>query len=172
MTPEQQELASGLIITPRHGRSRVSPQEFAERFPSALEGGRLALALLEEAAAVKDPANLGATILIGATFGFTADHVPLLCELLRAEWHWSHESIVTALQRLKDPRAVDALYDASLVSHGYLAYDEFYGLARKCTWALADIGTPDALAKLRQMAGSENPLVAGYAQKRIDRWSQ
>jgi hypothetical protein len=77
---------------------------------------------------------------------------------------------VNALQDIKDPRAVEGLFDAASVTHEYLAYDEFFGLARKCTWALADIGTPEARARLVQLAASENPLLAGYAKKRLDRW--
>ncbi len=96
--------------------------------------------------------------------------MPQLIVLLRSKDHFRHEDIVNALQDIKDPRAVEELAEAALVSHEYLAYDEFFGLARKCTWALADIGTPEAKTKLVQLAASENPLIAGYAKKRLDRW--
>jgi hypothetical protein len=98
------------------------------------------------------------------------DLVPRIIHLLSLPWHRQHEDLIGWLQRQRDPRAVEALYQASLVAHDYLEYDEFFGVARKCTWALADIGTPEALAKLRSLAASENALIAGYAQKRIDGW--
>ena len=170
MTAEQRKLVYDLVITPPHGLRRISPEDFAQRFPSALDDGKLALGLLEEATQAQNGADLEAAIIVGATFGFTAAHVLPLCQLLRADWHCRHEDIVSTLQRLKDPRAVDALYEASFVSHSYLDYDEFYGLARKCTWALADIGTPDARAKLQSLAAVENALIAEYAQQRIDNW--
>jgi hypothetical protein len=49
-------------------------------------------------------------------------------------------------------------------------YDECFGLARKCTWALADIGTPEAHARLEILAKHSNPQIAAYAQKRLDEW--
>lgn len=92
--------------------------------------------------------------------GFDAELVPVLLDLLERNFHTRHEDIISTLQELKDPRAVDVLCRAALVSHSYLDYDENFGLARKCTWALADIGTPEARSKLETF----------YAQKRIDQW--
>jgi hypothetical protein len=153
-----------------NGKSRISPEEFARRYPSALERGKLALRLIEEANRQQSADDLQAAIVIGATFGFSAEHIPVLCQLLHVVWHSCHEDIVSTLQQLKDPRALDAIYRAASVKHEYLAYDEFFGLARKCTWALADIGTVDTLAKLHLLAASDNSLIAGYAQERIDNW--
>jgi len=74
------------------------------------------------------------------------------------------------LQQLRDRVPWMRYSPAARVRHEYLDYDEFFGLARKCAWAFADIGTPEAKAKLEQLASSENSLVAGYAKKRLDRW--
>lgn len=169
MTLEEQQLAFALVMLP-NGESRISSEDFARRFPSALEGGKLALRLLEEATQKQSAGELEAALSIGFTFGFTVEHVPMLCRLLHVDWHSQHEDIVSTLQGLKDPRAVDALYGAAFVKHEYLAYDEFFGLARKCTWALADIGTADALVKLQLLAASDNSVIAGYAQKRVHNW--
>lgn len=171
MTPEEQQLAFDLVIG-RYGKSRISPEEFARRFPSALEKGKLALNVIEEANRKQSADEVGAALIIGAIFGFTAEHIPVLCGLLHVDWHSCHEDIVSTLQELKDARAVDAVYRAASVKHEYLAYDEFFGLARKCTWALADIGTSDALAKLHLLAASDNSVIAGYAKKRIDNWDK
>ena len=103
---------------------------------------------------------------------FSRDYTPALIELLGKSWHNRHEDIVSVLQGLKDPRAVDALYDEAHSEYEYLNYDDCYGLARKCTWALADIGTPEAKAKLQQLAQESNQFVAEYAQKRMDNWEE
>ena len=100
----------------------------------------------------------------------TPEYVPALVELLGKPWHQRHEDVVGALQELRDPRAVDALYEEAHATYEYLSYDEFFGLARKCTWALADIGTPEAKTKLEALAQEGNELVAGYAQKRLNQW--
>lgn len=93
-----------------------------------------------------------------------------LVPLLGLPNHHSHEDIVLALQIIRDPAAVDALYDAAHARYGYLSYDEMFGLARKCTWALADIGTPEARSRLEQLANEDNRMVAGYARKRLQEW--
>ena len=106
--------------------------------------------------------------LFGPTL--TPEYVRALIELLGKPWHQRHEDVVGALQELRDPRAVNALYEEAHATYEYLSYDEVFGLARKCTWALADIGTPEAKAKLETLAQEGNELVAGYARKRLDRW--
>jgi HEAT repeat protein len=111
-------------------------------------------------------------VLAAFQVGLRSEFATPLVQLLPVPNHRAHEDIVGALQELKDPNAVDALYEAAFVRHEYLDYDEHFGLARKCTWALADIGTPDAFAKLQSMAASENPQIADYARKRIDAWSE
>ncbi len=79
---------------------------------------------------------------------FAAGLHPLYAEFLillaEAPWHTRHEDVVRALQSLRSPTAVGALERTAHAVHAYLAYDDGLALARKCTWALADIGTPDA----------------------------
>jgi hypothetical protein len=94
----------------------------------------------------------------------------IFTEAILMPWHSRHEDLASALQRTKYPRAVEALFQAAHSRHDYLDYDEFFGFARKCTWALADIGTPEAKERLRDLAQSGNATIAGYAQKRLDRW--
>ena len=132
--------------------------------------GQVALKALVAAAQSGDPDAVENALIQGFQVGITAEYVPVLIELLSTKGHRKHEDIVSALQRLKDPRAVDSLYRAALVSHAYLDYDEFFGLARKCTWALADIGTVEAQSRLKSLAQSENAQIAQYAQKRLDSW--
>ena len=169
MTEVQRQLAWDLVVK-TNGKSDISREEFLARFPSAVEGGTLAPTLLLEAARARSAEDLTAALVIGSAFGFSAEHVPLLCQLLHEDWHFEHENIVLTFQHLKDARSVDALYRAALVSHGYLAFDDTFGLARKCTWTLADIGTSEAKSKLEVLAKSENPEIASYARKRLDRW--
>jgi hypothetical protein len=128
-----------------------------------------ALQALEDAAKNEDADGIDLALRIDFE-GLTPAFVPVLIQLLGASWHQRHQDIAHTLQGLKDPRAVDALYQATFVRYHYLAYDEYFGLARKCTWALADTGTPEAKAKLKLLAAGENPVIAGYAQKRLDKW--
>ena len=102
--------------------------------------------------------------------GLSSEFVPALIQLLGLEWHTRHEDIVFALQQLRDPQSVDILEVTARKAFDYLDYDEFRGLARKCTWALADIGTMAARIALERLAADRDPLIAGYAQKRLDQW--
>jgi hypothetical protein len=65
---------------------------------------------------------------------------------------------------------VDALERTAYAVHNYLAYDDGFALARKCTWAPADIGTPEAQQALTRLASGDNAVIASYAQKRLTNW--
>jgi hypothetical protein len=129
-------------------------------------GSELRRALLSQDAGAIDTA-----LLLAVRFKLlTADLAPLLAELLLVPWHQKHEDIALALQRLRVPATIDALARAAVIKHSYLAYNDSHALARKCTWALADIGTPEARAHLENLAGVDDAEIASYAQKRLDNW--
>jgi hypothetical protein len=127
--------------------------------------------LLADATASGDADSVECALVIAQGRSGDGDVVPLLVELLRARWHTRHEDVAFWLQQLRDARAIDALAEAALTKHAYLAYDNSYALARKCTWALADIGTAEAQDKLRALAAGADEEIAGYARRRLDRWS-
>jgi hypothetical protein len=144
--------------------------------PVPLDTPSLLIALFESAVASEKAEE--ANEAIGIANGFKNDKafgkqvVPWLLALLAMPGHYYHEDIIGILQRIKDARSVDAIYEATLEYHSYLEYDEFSGLARKCTWALADIGNKEAYEKLKLLAANSNTHVAGYAQKRLDSWEK
>ncbi len=125
---------------------------------------------LEAAASSSDADTVELAVRHAYEEGLRPEFVPALLALLRQTNHTRHEDIVSALQQLKDARSVDTLFEAASIDHEYLSYDESFGLARKCTWALADIGTREAKSRLEALARQANPVIAGYAQKRLDRW--
>ena len=104
---------------------------------------------------------------------FRIKSIPLLIKILAYLNHYNHEDIVRLLQQARDSRAVDALYNAALNIPEYQAdYDDGAALARKCTWALADIGNEEAYHKLQLLAEHNNPEIAGYAHKRLRLWHE
>jgi HEAT repeat protein len=125
---------------------------------------------LNHAVASRDPDEISDAVTSAHQVGVQPVFVPALLSLLDLPNHSSHEDIVNAFQDLRDPTTTEALFRTANAHYQYLDYDEGFSLARKCTWALADIGTADALAKLRLLAASDNSVIAGYAQRRIDGW--
>ena len=128
-----------------------------------------AVARLESAIRARNP-ELAESAIFQAFSVLHPVHAPALILLIEAPWHQRHEDVVRAIQQLRSPDAVDALERTAFSVHEYLAYDEDFGLARKCTWALADIGTPEAQQALGRLAACNNSIIASYAQKRLDNW--
>lgn len=94
-----------------------------------------------------------------------------LIELLKADFHFKHEDIVRLFQYAKDPKTCQVLKETAFKNFGYLNYDDSFGLARKCTWALADIGTSEAKNFLKEISETANDVISKYAMKRLENWN-
>ena len=146
-------------------------------FDSA-DSDKLLLSLIENAAVSRNAIDAETALSLSySAFDFNknllVEAVPSLIKLLGNLNHYVHEDIVMLLQEAKDALATEAVYDAALLIPDYqMQYDEGAALARKCTWALADIGNAEAYQKLQLLISNTNPAIAGYAQKRIDSWEK
>ena len=162
MTVDQRQLVLDLIT------NSIDECEFLSRFGHDLRSDpQVILTLLQRALQDRSPDDAECAIHLVNYFGLSDNLVPTLNMLLNENWHCRHEDIAGALQLLHDPRSVDSLYRAAETRFAYLDYDEHFGLARKCTWALSDIGTTEAREKLALLATSQNPQIAAYARKRL-----
>ena len=139
------------------------------RFPSAVEHGKLALRLLEEAYRAQDGEDLECALTVGFTFGFASEHAKILCHLVEAEWHVRHEDVVSALEELHPPDAVNALFHATQWIPKSLEYDDSRALAVKAIWALGRIPGPEAEAKLGELANNPDPNLAKLAAEQMER---
>jgi hypothetical protein len=127
---------------------------------------------LENAIALRDGALVFAAMSKAHVTGFHPIHSQSLILLAEAPWHFLHEDVVRGIQTLRSPAAVEALERTAFAVHKYLDYDDVFALARKCTWALADIGTPEARMALKRLTSCNNPMIAGFAQKRLMNWQK
>jgi hypothetical protein len=84
--------------------------------------------------------------------------------LAEAPWHQRHEDAVRALQMLRSPNAGGELERAAFSGSRILGLRHNYALARKCIWALADLGTDEAYEALTRIGSSNDPAIAGYAK--------
>lgn len=88
--------------------------------------------------------------LIAASRHPSSAMTAVLCDVLnRRLENINNEDIVDVLAAIADPTAVDALEDTILWQP---PWDEFHSLAVKCVWALASIGTQEALEVIRGAA--------------------
>jgi len=126
------------------------------------------IGLLETAYFEQNADDVELSLYIGSSFGLIAENfTDILCKLVVADWHFQHENIASTLQILKDPKTIDSLYAAALLNLKYLEYSDVAPLARKCIWALSEIGTSEAKAKLKQLAGSDCEKVSDYALRQL-----
>ena len=132
----------------------VDPRANAEYLPE----------LLANAMRSRDAAGVEAGLgLLAAFEQLGRQRVPMLCELLVADWHHRHEDVARFLQELADPAAVPALRQAAELDLPYREYDEARALSRRCMWALSDIRNADAIAALESLSHSRNPVVRDLA---------
>lgn len=79
-------------------------------------------------------------------------YTDVLCDVLGRHEDLNNEDLVDTLAEIADPRSVDCLREAV---HWDPPWDEFGQLARKAVWALGAIGTPEAMAVVREAASDE-----------------
>jgi hypothetical protein len=139
---------------------------------TSADTARVVLTILEEAYELEDAEAVAGGVYLGYAADFQPQHGAILAKLIEAPWHVMHEDIARALQQLRSPEAVEGLERTAYSHFEYLEYDNGYPLIHKCTWALADIGTPEAKQALERIAQHDDPEIAGYAQKRLAQWEQ
>lgn len=169
MTEEQRKLCQDLIVHPPEGLSLISKEEFLRQFPSAVEYGKLALKWLEGAFQVQNAQDLDCALIVGFRFGFAPQHLDVLCQLMNAEWHHSHEDVVSALDEMNSPNAAEALFYATQWIPRYLEFDESRALASKAIWALGKLASSDADMKLTTLANSEDLFLRKAAAQQLER---
>ncbi len=93
----------------------------------------------------------------------------ILCKLSKDKNHYQHENIALVFEELHSPKLIDCIYDLAIAKFDYMEYDEFFNIARKCTYALGYTNTPKAKEKLELLAKNENELIREYAIKQLNR---
>jgi hypothetical protein len=152
--------------------NRISEDEFLrETGITRGSGSGFALSMLEDAYRENNKVDVEIGLHLGFRFGFTPDFLDVLIRLSDANWHQRHEDVVTALDELRDVRATDAFYRATLKLHTYLDYDDSRALASKAIWALGRLGDATADQRLRSLAESGEPVVRAYAREQLYRRS-
>ncbi|MEO1625824.1 MAG: DUF4291 domain-containing protein [Bacteroidota bacterium] len=96
------------------------------------------------------------------------DEIELEKWLFRCPWHSCHDAIVAGFQFRSHPSTARFLYEQ--IAQQKIPEFDYKPISRKCTWALADIGTAEAKQYLQKLSESNDLLVREFAQKRLDNW--
>jgi hypothetical protein len=174
MSPEQLDLCRRLVITPGPEWPAISKEEFQSRFPSAVRDGKLNLELLKEASETRNSHELSCSMVVGFNFGFSPEHVDILCDLSYADWHLAHEDIVSALEDIAleysaSSKIIQALHHATQWVPEYLGYDHVRALAVKAIWALGKIGNREAELALEKISRCPNLILKINADRQLER---
>jgi hypothetical protein len=170
MTPEERQLSAELIVG-LDGRRGISKEEFLRRFPSVTKSGKLAFRLLREAYDARSFEDLDVALTIASTFGIGPEHEELFCRLLDADsdWHYLHEGVVSLLDSLRIPAAIEPLYEITQWVPEYLKFDDARALAVKAIWPLGNIRSDEAEKKLATLARSDDRRIREDAEYQIKR---
>ena len=95
----------------------------------------------------------------------------LLIEFIYDKKHHKHEDLAFLLEKKHSPKLINHVYDLAVMELDYTKEDEFFNIARKCTYALGYTNTPKAKEKLELLAKNENEneLIREYAIKQLNR---
>ncbi len=126
------------------------------------------LEILKNALISDDPDIIEDAVDLVWKRGISTQYTEILIHMLSLSSHRRHEDIVLLLQQLKDPKAIPILFE--IASRIFEPLEDDEALIRKCTWALADIGTTEAKNKLEILSTNEDYYIASCALKRLIEW--
>lgn len=170
MTPEEKALIHSLVNGRRTGPP-LSKSEFLERYKED-DGTALAERLITNAVREKDSETLELSLIVGFVFGVSDELVDPLSEAVAEDWHYSHENIVSMLDRLRTPAAIPAFIYAARHVPDYLDFDDARALAVKAIWGLGNLPAPEAEEALHSLLDSSNEVVDRNVRGQLERRSQ
>lgn len=167
MLSDKQKLVCLKLIVGLDGKQGIPHENFARDVPQALENDQLSLSFLRQATGDCDAESLQCALLVGFAFGFPPSSIDTLCELLGAEWHWSHEDLVEALHDFDGEKVARSLFQATRWIPPYLAFDDSRALATKAIWAISRLKSVDARGLLTLLENDPDERIQCCVQARL-----
>lgn len=151
---------------------RITEDDFLKRYPVPLINNREYIySVFKKIYDTKDADSLefAITLTIFDPSIFPWDkYYQLICQFLKEQWHFSHESLVGALPTLDIPVVVETLYKTALLKLDYLFYDDTFALARRCIFKLGKINSIDSRRKLDLLGKSDNPVIRKHIKEQME----
>jgi len=149
---------------------KVSDAEFCAAFStSVVDVKGFGLRVLQEAVATQDGVLVELGLYVGHRFGFTDEHLGVLMILAGADWHTQHENTVDGLAELRAPSSIDTFYRTATARFDYLDFDEAFALGVKCIWAMGNIASVEAVARLGDLLSCGNDILVENAVTQLSR---
>jgi len=140
------------VILRMVGRA-LSPEAMLQQLGEP-DGAAFGERLVAEAAAFRDADELAIALIPGFRFGYRVHQLPLLHEPAAADWHRSHEDVIGALAKLRQPESVEVLQRLALAPPDYLDEDDAVAFGKKAIRALAEIAGETADRALQAIAAT------------------
>jgi hypothetical protein len=155
VTPEQEGLILGLVVSPgQHSHDPTTPEELLAAF-GAVDGRKLCRILLERAASESSANDVELTLVMSDALGLDQTSLPVLQHLAHESWHHSREDIAKLLKDLGGAELVDDLEFLAWAGPEFQPYEGSPSLARKVVHNLERIATPETLSRLRSHPESD-----------------
>lgn len=171
-----EEVQTLYATTPKIVRIARSPENAAqcdyvlawERIHSLEHAAREALSASEAQLPEDSPLDVALDALMDASCD---PFVRVLQDALVHPHHHRHQRVARELQRAARPSTIPFVRRAVDMGFAHLAYtrSEDDVIGKWLSWILAEIGTADAVALLRELAQHENPGVASAMRYRLER---
>ena len=166
------QLERKLLIDWESGK--ISKEEFLAAFPVDIRRDKnYVVSEVEKAVKTGETEELELAINLIWLSDNEADFIDLLHNLLLNPNHRSHQYILKSLQDLRNPKSVPFIKKALKTNFDYIPYtgSDSYGIAKWFSWALATIGTNEAIDLIKEYSHSEDEGIREemlYRLKRIE----
>ncbi|WP_039057814.1 hypothetical protein [Enterobacter sp. Bisph1] len=160
MIIDKKDLILSVINNTPLRKGKITDEEFLRKFLNGPANINEAISReLNNSLVTKDPVSLELAMYLGFHFEFSENDVNTLASLMTENWHEKHADVLRALVGLKShsSEVVDAIYHCAITDFDYLEDDRedgIFTLASDCIYALAKIGTPCAIDKLKLLMES------------------
>jgi len=120
--------------------------------------------LLYDSIRANNELELDLLLMLLSHFKCENKYSEVLAPLLVQPWHHLHDRIAGVLEFSLDERVTDFLYQGATYRCDNLEYESDYcEFNRKCLFALAKIGTKEAIDYVKKVSDCDNTIIANHA---------
>lgn len=157
-------------IIHQYWKNQINKDEFVEKIQAEIGSKKEDFRnLFKQILQNKNPDELEFGLVILYAIEENNDMIDLIHQLILEPWHGAYEELAHDLQSRKQPASVPFLKEAMQKKYDYL---ESYGTGTRqfinqCGHALWSIGTEEAIATIRALSQSDDPVIKDEMKYRL-----